>query len=101
MTDFISREALENWVREEVASLDSKEDREFVIQRWRKEIPAADVAPVVHGRWIKKEFLRCSECDMPTMYPWPYCQKCGAKMDGGIQDATADRRGHGTVPHHS
>lgn len=51
----------------------------------------ADNCPLVsvqpHGRWIKKEILHCSECDMPTMHPWPYCQNCGAKMDGGEIDA--------------
>nr|DAQ32640.1 MAG TPA: NADH-PPase NADH pyrophosphatase zinc ribbon domain [Caudoviricetes sp.] len=34
-----------------------------------KELPAADVAPVVHGRWIKDNLPK-------------YCPECGAKMDG-------------------
>ena len=50
-----------------------------------KEIPAADVAPVVHGRWVYGEFdiPHCSECGndvMPNMIS-PYCPHCGAKMD--------------------
>lgn len=57
-------------------------------------MPAADVAEVVHGRWIKDDFLsddvnnaeKCSRCgeligwfgNLPNYYP-----NCGAKMDGG------------------
>lgn len=52
MEEFIKRETLESWVRSEVASLDTEADREFVIQRWRKEIPTADVALIV----------RCENC---------------------------------------
>ena len=48
-------------------------------------IPAADVTPVVHGRWKKKkdsDLFYCSECGLPSMHKWPYCERCGAKMDG-------------------
>ena len=59
---------------------------------------AADVAPVVHGRWIKPHWKNnnyccdCSECGGEAMhrdYQWdkngvyPICPNCGAKMDGG------------------
>ena len=68
-----------------------------------KAIPAADVAPVRHGRWLHTEeplgwkdvdCMECSAChdswiieedycfdDMPL---WNYCPSCGAKMDGGV-----------------
>ena len=56
-------------------------------------IPAADVAPVRHGRWIDKgEYAVCTECGgrSGTQYdgvePVPlraqFCQNCGAKMAG-------------------
>ena len=61
-------------------------------------IPAADVAPVVHGRWahLGGDEWCCSACgfvittegswDKPTK---KYCEDCGAKMDGGA-DHEAD-----------
>lgn len=64
-------------------------------------IPAADVAPVVHGRWIRPHWKNnhyccdCSECGGEAMhrdYQWhkngvyPICPNCGAKMDGGDND---------------
>lgn len=55
------------------------------------EIPAADVAPVVHGRWIAThdEFCSCSLCKYPVHAAWSqtnYCPNCGAKMPGGTTD---------------
>ena len=51
-------------------------------------IPAADVAPVVHGRWVNthsdSEFVQCSLCKYPVYAAWnvtSYCPNCGAKMD--------------------
>ena len=55
-------------------------------------IPAADVAPVVHGRWVHLggDEWCCSACgfvittegswDKPTK---KHCEDCGARMDGG------------------
>ena len=50
------------------------------------EIPTADVAQVVHGRWIAShdEFCACSICKYPVYVGWNqtnYCPNCGAKMD--------------------
>lgn len=56
------------------------------------ELPAADVAPVRHGRWaLNKKYgdYECSECgqgDVKAMdftnLKMRYCPNCGAKMDG-------------------
>lgn len=59
---------------------------------------AADVAPVVHGRWIPHDrvfgddFLVCSKCqfvseDRSTRRYYHYCPHCGAIMDGGADHA--------------
>lgn len=45
-------------------------------------IPAADVAEVKHGRWIKhKYFDKCSECYTMVILRYNYCPNCGARMD--------------------
>ena len=53
-----------------------------------EEVPAADVAPVVHGEWIHKNGeMYCSVCGSEALmdevyYKSPYCPDCGAKMRG-------------------
>ena len=56
-------------------------------------LPAADVAPVRHGRWEFPIFadsdneldprVRCSECGEieAAFAKWNYCPNCGALMD--------------------
>ena len=60
-----------------------------------KAIPAADVAPVRHGRWIESHHLyygakqyECSLCWAEAFWDkhgitekYPCCPNCGAKMD--------------------
>lgn len=72
-----------------------------------EKLPAADVAPVVHGRWDDsgrytfpngETAVRCTNCGCALteseyrLYNWNYCPVCGAKMDGGDNDEV-DRRG--------
>ena len=62
-----------------------------------EDAPAADVAPVVHGRWIHSrykdcseqfELVKCSQCNHEAyamafyVRGGNYCPSCGAKMDG-------------------
>lgn len=48
-------------------------------------IPAANVAPVVHGHRVDDGgfYARCSQCDGVLPLCANYCPNCGAKMDGG------------------
>lgn len=47
-------------------------------------LPAADVAPVRHGRWsFDGECSECGEFDVQDPFGSAYCPHCGAKMDGG------------------
>ena len=66
-----------------------------------KGMKAADVAPVVHGRWIHSryedcseqfELVKCSQCNHEAyatafyVRGGNYCPNCGARMDGGDSD---------------
>ena len=57
------------------------------------ELPSADVAPVVHGKWIDEDpafaeyFANCSVCGYEIDVHnergyFNFCPNCGAKMDG-------------------
>ena len=59
------------------------------VMEYVESLPAAFVAPVVHGRWEEYQVPRiicCSECDWGTgvenKTEYNYCPNCGAKMDG-------------------
>lgn len=66
-------------------------------------LPAADVAPVVHGLWEKepssfwrwtpsgavmvaRTTYRCGLCGRGTAVKSNYCPHCGAKMNGGNEN---------------
>lgn len=66
-----------------------------------KAMPAADVEPVMHGRWLHSgyaeysglEVVKCSECNHDAfaiafyVCDGNYCPFCGARMDGGADNA--------------
>ena len=63
-----------------------------------RNVPSADFAPVVHGRWIEQEkytfgtMYDCSICGdriLDSGHSWNYCPNCGARMDGD-SNAKAD-----------
>lgn len=56
-------------------------------RRLLSDMPAADVAPVVHGRWYYHDdgVITCSECGNAESSDSYYCGYCGAKMDGGAE----------------
>lgn len=106
MTEYIEREAISEGIRKYYyknppnfsygEGFDRGLDR---AQRAILDAPAADVAPVRHGRWEKeppytsvggeyKKALICSQCHSFFVSdgnkPWQmhnYCPNCGAKMD--------------------
>ncbi len=50
------------------------------------DIPAADVKPVVRGKWKSSPWdaycFRCSVCGGEVGTKWPFCHHCGAQMEG-------------------
>ena len=110
MAEYIEREAISEEIRKYYyknppnfsygEGFDRGLDR---AQRAILDAPAADVAPVVHGRWKEMHyeggildgtnFDRCSVCGYEGVFDDPafktvfkYCPNCGAKMDGGGSD---------------
>ena len=75
----------------DILSEDSTNDRANQIIDAFDYLPAADVEPVRHGRWINENFYtHCSACGKMAIYDKygqefesDYCPHCGAKMDGG------------------
>ena len=65
------------------------------------DMPAADVAEVVHGEWLRADddwnsltTIQCSLCseewcfetdDDVSLLNYKYCPNCGAKMDGAAE----------------
>ena len=52
-----------------------------------KDFPAADVAPVRHGRWLcvdtdTEQFFLCNRCKKKEYWESDYCPSCGCRMDG-------------------
>ena len=99
MADYITKESVHTMVRhltkfawrspawdERRVTVDT-DDVHFGVDK----IPSADVAPVVHGRWIQVDETkcRCSHCDiiaLIALYPHGdknFCPNCGANMDEG------------------
>lgn len=95
MTEYIEREAISEKIRKYYyknppnssygEGFDRGLDR---AQRAILDAPAADVALVVHGRWLCGDYYDigdvCSECDWDSQMTHPsyrYCPNCGAKMD--------------------
>lgn len=71
-----------------------------IIEAQAKEIEKlrAQASTVVHGRWIERRAphamggisAKCSACSKSVQYlgnPLNYCPNCGAKMDGGADNA--------------
>ena len=107
MAEYIEREKILDAISEQrrfyLHERDGETDMEKLYLLWgsdnalttmediMSDIPTADVAPVVHGRWIlRKEpdgrlCFGCSNCgkseNKHTAIKGKYCWSCGAKMD--------------------
>ena len=108
MAEYIEREAAIKFVKEQMEEVNNKTaiNGSYVTKAYDMAIrhavallryvpTAADVVEVVRGRWIKRQFAdeptafcyRCSECHLTYEVDTNYCPNCGAKMDGGNNNA--------------
>lgn len=98
MAEYINREAVNRISFTDAVLIDGEVRIEKIaLVRDIEKLPAADVAPVRHGRWViddnNTRECHCSECDWPAprdAYGYHreqtgYCHVCGAKMDGGAE----------------
>lgn len=91
MADYIRREAAIEAVKHAWAK--GLEPSQYI-----EILPAADVAPVVHGKWVHSRYdrssgqfdvVKCSRCGIEAyamayhVRDGNYCPRCGARMDGG------------------
>lgn len=92
MVEYITKKAAINAVENAPIELFQSEWKE--IEEAINAVPAADAAPVVHGRWGTGRFNletgnyeeQCTRCrNFSKEYGKPYCPNCGAKMDGGTE----------------
>lgn len=105
MAEFIERQVAIDAVTAVYARTAGYKTRERVWETREaiQKLPAANVAPVGHGRWIRPHWKNsnyccdCSECGGEAMhrdYQWhkngiyPICPNCGAIMDGGADNET-------------
>lgn len=98
MAEYIKREAAFDAITDLAGKAPTRSAYEAVWKSARvlKKIPAADVVPVVHGRWERDEDgdWYCASCyevvaicesGRERTYRKPYCPNCGARMDGGAE----------------
>lgn len=96
MAEYIDREKAKQLLHIEYA---------YAAEQLLDEIHAADVAPVVRGKWerepasywrwtpsgavaVTRTTYRCGLCGRGTAVKFNYCPNCGAKMDGGDNHET-------------
>lgn len=97
--EYIEREALIDalmmytWRDEDDREIDDSDEKRKFIEEWFPSIPAADVRPVVRGKWERKRdkcgsFVSCSVCHTSGWYQFAFCPYCGADMrkEGGEKD---------------
>ncbi len=104
MDEYIEREAAIKAIEKADYTLiadDADSYKSDYLREIIESVPAADVVPVVHGRWDDSgrytfpsgnAAVRCTNCGCALteseyhLNNWNYCPVCGAKMDGGADN---------------
>ena len=94
MAEYIERETLLSEIeRREALMVGDKLISVYAMKSFIKNRPAADVAPVRHGRWERvipskgaakwSTKVSCSNCHSAGYTRYKYCPNCGCLMLGG------------------
>ena len=85
MAEYVTKEQVIDWFRP-YGHMDDPIPFETMVSDLR-DMPAADVAPVRHGRWLcvdtdTEQFFLCNRCKKKEYWESDYCPNCGCRMDG-------------------
>lgn len=98
MAEYIKREAAIKAVEKAdytAISSDADDCKADYLREIIESVPAADVAPVVHGRWERRRNVwYCTNCGKGYKITYGAvaanmhncCPHCGVVMDGGVDD---------------
>ena len=84
MAEYVTKEQVIDWYRP-YGQTDEPIPFETLVSDLR-DMDAADVAPVRHGRWLcvdtdTEQFFLCNRCKKKEYWESNYCPNCGCKMD--------------------
>ena len=84
MAEYVTKEQVIDWYRP-YGHTDEPIPFETLVADLR-DMKAADVAPVRHGRWLcvdtdTEQFFLCNRCKKKEYWESNYCPNCGCKMD--------------------
>ena len=81
MAEYIEREAAVCIALGAAALGNTAFSDRFEIAARLRAIPAADVRPVVRGKWVRSgEIMYCNNCKYIAFNPHKFCPNCGADM---------------------
>ena len=92
MAEYIKKEDIEQKIQDGLNNLVLGHDAIEVLGMIY-EMPAADVAPVRHGRWLyvdtdTEQFFLCNRCKKKEYWESNYCPNCGCKM---LEDSDGEK----------
>lgn len=85
MDEYIKKEDIEQKIQDGLNNLLLGHDA-IEVMGMIYEMPAADVAQVMHGRWLcvdtdTEQFFLCNRCKKKEYWESDYCPSCGCRMD--------------------
>ena len=88
MAEYVTKEQVIDWYRP-YGQTDEPIPFETLVSDLR-DMKAADVAPVRHGRWLcvdtdTEQCFLCNRCKKKEYWESNYCPNGGARMDGGAK----------------